>query len=42
MTTLVDQLNATSPSNHHGWLGFEVAEAEAGAIRAVLEVRPGH
>lgn len=22
MITLVDQLNATSPGNHHGWLGF--------------------
>lgn len=42
MTTLVDQLNATSAGNHHGWLDFEVIEAEVGAIRAVLDVRPDH
>lgn len=43
MITLVDQLNATSPGNHHGWLGFEVIEAKVGAkvgaIRAVLDLR---
>lgn len=42
MTTLVDQLNATSPGNHHEWLGFVVTEAEIGAVRAVLDVRPDH
>lgn len=42
MMTLADQLNATSTGNHHGWLGFDVIEAEVGDIHAVLDVRPDH